>query len=74
LGSKNISLIWLPKYSPEFNPVEFYWWYLKEKIRNLSHIDDFVHLQDQVVDITAQILFIYFFFWVMEAIEKWWSN
>jgi transposase len=61
LGSKNVHFVWLPKYSPEFNLVELYWRYLKEKIKNLSNADDFVHLQDQIIDITAQIPFTDFF-------------
>jgi transposase len=44
LGSKNVYFVWLSKYLPEFNPIEFYWWYLKEKIKNLPNADDFVHL------------------------------
>jgi transposase len=33
LESKNIQLIWIPKYSPEFNPVELFWRYLKVSLR-----------------------------------------
>jgi transposase len=31
----NVTLIWLPPYSPQLNPVERLWWYLRE--RHLSH-------------------------------------
>jgi transposase len=71
LDSKNVRLVWLPKYSPEFNPVELYWRYLKMHIRHLPTAQDFVHLQNLVVEITSQIPMDVIFGWVLEAIEKW---
>ena len=53
LQSKNVWLVWLPKYSQEFNSVELFWWYLKGQIWNLPKFQDFVNLQHLVVNITA---------------------
>jgi hypothetical protein len=55
LTSKNIRLIWLPKYSPEFNFMELFWWSLKGQICGLLRAENFVHLQELVVNITASI-------------------
>jgi transposase len=55
LSSKNVLLIWLPKYSPEFNPMELYWRHFKGEIRNLPSSDDFVNIKESVLDITASI-------------------
>ncbi len=69
--SKGVQLVWLPKYSPEFNPVELFWRHLKGQIRNLPRSQDFVNLQDLVVDITASISMDLIFGWILEAIAKW---
>lgn len=39
-------LIFLPAYSPDFNPIENFWAWLKQKIRETSH--SFCSLQDAV--------------------------
>jgi len=71
LESKNIQLIWIPKYSPEFNPVELFWRYLKENLRHLPSIEDFGCLQEKIIDLIAQCPMDYIFDWYMEAITKW---
>jgi len=71
LKSRNIQLIWLPKYSPEFNPVELFWRYLKENLRHLPSINDFTFLQNKIIDITARCSMDYILGWYFEAITKW---
>ena len=71
LSSKGVSLIWLPKYSPEFNPVELYWRYLKDKIRSLPSPNDFIQLQDHILDITASMSMDLVIGWYIEAMTKW---
>lgn len=42
-----ITLIFLPPYSPEFNPIEHFWAWLKRKLRKILHLytsfDDALH-------------------------------
>jgi transposase len=71
LQSRNVRLVWLPKYSPEFNPVELYWRFLKGQIRYLPTSMDYVNLKDLVVDITASISMDLILGWTVEAITKW---
>ena len=71
LQAKNVKLIWLPKYSPEFNPVELYWRFLKENLRHLPNVSDFGCLQEKVVEITASVPIDYIFGWYLESITKW---
>ncbi len=71
LASKNIQLIWLPKYSPEFNPVELFWRFLKENLRHLPEASTFGNLEEKVVEITASVPLDYVFGWYLEAITKW---
>lgn len=40
------SLIYLPPYSPDLNPIEHFWAWLKQKIRDTSHL--FSSLQDAI--------------------------
>ena len=34
-----IELIYLPAYSPDFNPIERVWWYMRKKIMNNRYVD-----------------------------------
>jgi transposase len=61
----------LPKYSPEFNPVELFWRFLKENLRHLSEASTFGNLEEKVVEITASVPLDYVFGWYLEAITKW---
>jgi transposase len=71
LTSKNIRLIWLPKYSPEFNPMELFWWSLKGQICGLPRAEIFVHLQELVVNITASIAMNTILGWFCQTITAW---
>jgi transposase len=71
LQSKGVRLVWLPKYSPEFNPVELFWRALKGQIRNLPKTLDFCNLQELVVDITASYSMDTILGWILESITKW---
>ena len=71
LNTKGVQLIYLPKYSPEFNPVELFWRYLKTKIRNLPRTEDFLQIQNHVMDITSSVPIDTIFTWYIEAITKW---
>jgi transposase len=31
--------MFLPAYSPDFNPIERVWWYMRKKITNNRHVD-----------------------------------
>jgi transposase len=42
--SENLSLLFLPSYSPELNPVELLWWQMRDK-----------HLSNQVFETTDQL-------------------
>ena len=71
LNTKGVQLIYLPKYSPEFNPVELFWRYLKTKIRNLPRTEDFLQIQNHVMDITSSVPIDTIFTWYIEVITKW---
>jgi transposase len=38
-NKNKIELMFLPAYSPDFNPIERVWWYMRKKITNNRHID-----------------------------------
>jgi len=38
-NKNKIALIFLPAYSPDFNPMERVWWYMRKKITNNRYID-----------------------------------
>ncbi len=71
LQSKNVRLVWLPLYSPEFNPVELYWRALKGQIRNSPSTESFCNLQEKIIQITAGISLDIILAWYFEAITKW---
>ncbi len=71
LSSKHVKLVWLPKYSPEFNPVELYWRYMKTNIRNLPVVQDFEQLQEICIDLAASVPMDYILEWFLEAMTKW---
>jgi transposase len=71
LSSKGVKLIWLPKYSPEFNSVELFWRALKENLRHLPSMDHFSSIQEKIVDYTASLPIDYVLNWFLEAITKW---
>ena len=71
LNTKGVQLIYLPKYSPEFNPVELFWRYLKTKIRNLPYLHgilkplpngniNFISIKKYLVNISSYIHQIFF--------------
>jgi transposase len=71
LKSKEVRLVWLPKYSPEFNPVELFWRFLKGLIRFLPTTNSYQHLKDIIIDITATIPMEMIFNWFCEAMTTW---
>jgi len=38
-NKNKIELMFLPAYSPDFNPIERVWWYMRKKITNNRYID-----------------------------------
>ena len=42
-----IELIFLPAYSPDFNPIERVWWYMRKKISNNRYVDS---LQNRMIE------------------------
>ena len=36
----NCRLIFLPPYSPDFNPIEHFWAWMKSKVREISHLHE----------------------------------
>lgn len=38
-NKEKLNLIFLPAYSPDFNPIERVWWYMRKKITNNRYID-----------------------------------
>lgn len=55
----NLELIFLPPYSPELNPAEKMWRYLKDRIANVAHkaLDDLSNVVAQhIVDLSAQTI------------------
>ncbi len=74
LSSQQIQLIWLPKYSPELNPVELYWRFLKTKLRNLPTIKAYMQLITYIIDITATIPLDYICNWIHQCMTIWQSS
>jgi transposase len=46
----NLSLVFLPPYSPSLNPVERIWLYLRERFLSLRLFDDLDHIVDGCCD------------------------
>ena len=49
----NLHLVYLSKYSPDLNPIEFLWKDAKRKTSRYPHFDDVI---EQVTDIAHQLL------------------
>lgn len=43
LGNPELGLVYLPPYSPELNPIERAWWYMRKRITHNRH----VHTMDE---------------------------
>jgi transposase len=56
----NIEILYLPAYSPELNPVERLWEYIKDNVLKNKVYDDIEALKDSVCDflnsITASVI------------------
>ena len=48
IEAKGCELIYLPPYSPDFNPIEYLWKKVKKMATHLKHFPDFTHLQTEV--------------------------
>lgn len=51
---RNIGLLFLPAYSPELNPAEMIWRYIKDKLANKIH-KDLNNLSDKVMEIIQNL-------------------
>lgn len=38
-NNDKLKLIFLPAYSPDFNPIGRVWWYMRQKISNNGYVD-----------------------------------
>ncbi len=71
LEAKGINLVFLPKYSPELNPVELLWRYLKQTLRNLGDIKDLQTLEYAVPDVVVKVKLETILGWYWDCFEVW---
>ena len=58
-----IELVFLPAYSPDFNPIERVWWYMKKKITNNRYIDTLKNRMIEIWKMFSHLLVFQFQLW-----------